>query len=159
MVGAGPAGLILARRLAQTSAAFELFERHDDVGGIWNIDAPGSPMYETAHFISSRTMSGFDGFPMPEQYPDYPDYQQLLAYIQAFADEFDLHRHVRFNTPVDRAALGSRRAVGAPVRHRRDPPLPLSDLRQRSELGTSRGELAGSVQRGSPPLGHLPVAG
>ncbi len=105
VVGAGPAGLILARRLAQTSAAFELFERNDDVGGIWNIDAPGSPMYETAHFISSRTMSGFDGFPMPDHYPDYPDYQQLLDYIGAFADEFDLRRHARFNTSVEQASL------------------------------------------------------
>ena len=107
VVGAGPAGLIMARRLGQTSAAFEVFERNSDVGGIWNIDAPGSPVYETAHFISSRTLSGFEGFPMPDHYPDYPNYRQLLDYIQAFADEFDLRGHVRFNTPVDRAALGS----------------------------------------------------
>ena len=106
VVGAGPAGLIMARRLGQTSATFEVFERNADVGGIWNIDAPGSPMYDTAHFISSRTLSGFVGFPMPGHYPDYPNYRQLLDYIRAFADEFDLRGHVRFNTPVARAAAG-----------------------------------------------------
>ena len=94
---------MLARRLGQTSAAFEIFERSADVGGIWDIDAPGSPVYETAHFISSRTMSGFPGFPMPDHYPGYPNHQQLLDYIRAFADEFDLRGNVRFNTPVDRA--------------------------------------------------------
>ena len=35
VVGAGPAGLILARRLSETSASFEIFERNTDVGGIW----------------------------------------------------------------------------------------------------------------------------
>ena len=95
---------MLARRLGQTSAAFEIFERNADVGGIWDIDAPGSPVYETAHFISSRTMSGFPGFPMPEDYPDYPNHRQLLDYIRAFANKFDLRGNIRFNTSVERAA-------------------------------------------------------
>ncbi len=105
VVGAGPAGLILARRLAKTSASFEILERNQDVGGIWDIDAVGSPIYESAHFISSRTLSGFAGFPMPDDYPDYPDHEQLLSYIRSFADEFDLRRHIRFGVSVDRAVL------------------------------------------------------
>ena len=104
VVGAGPGGLTLARRLAETDASFAVFERHTDVGGIWDIDAPGSPMYESAHFISSRTMSGFPGFPMPDHYPDYPNHRQLLDYIRSYADAFDLRRHIRFNTSVDHAA-------------------------------------------------------
>lgn len=96
---------MLARRLGQTPAAFEIFERNADVGGIWDIDAPGSPVYETAHFISSRTQSGFPGFPMPDDYPDYPNHRQLLDYIRAFADEFDLRGNIRFNTSVERAVL------------------------------------------------------
>ena len=103
IVGAGPSGLMLARRLAATTASFEVYERNGDVGGIWDIDAPGSPMYESAHFISSRTLSGIPGFPMPEDYPDYPDHRRLLSYIRAYADEFDLRKHVIFGTSVERA--------------------------------------------------------
>ncbi|MEM8705361.1 MAG: NAD(P)-binding domain-containing protein [Actinomycetota bacterium] len=103
VIGAGPAGLVLTRQLARTGATFATFERHHDVGGIWDIDAPGSPMYESAHFISSRTLSGFTDFPMPDHYPDYPDHRQLLEYIRSFADAFDLRRHIRFGTSVDRA--------------------------------------------------------
>ena len=102
VVGAGPAGLLLARRLAQTKATFEIYERQSDAGGIWDIDTPGSPLYESAHFISSRTLSEFPGFPMPDKYPDYPNHRQVLSYIHAFADEFDLRRHIRFGTSVDR---------------------------------------------------------
>lgn len=103
VVGGGPSGLMLARRLARTGASFQVYERQADVGGIWNIDSRGSPIYESAHFISSRTMSGFPGFPMPDDYPDYPDHRQVLEYIHAFADRFDLRRHIRFGTAVEKA--------------------------------------------------------
>ncbi|MCE2526791.1 MAG: NAD(P)-binding domain-containing protein [Actinomycetia bacterium] len=104
VVGGGPSGLILARRLARTDASFEVYERQPDLGGIWNIDAPGSPIYESAHFISSKTLSGFPGFPMADDFPDYPSHRQVLSYIHAFADRFDLRRHIRFGTSVERAA-------------------------------------------------------
>jgi len=103
VVGGGPAGLTLARRLSQTSANFLVFERHSDVGGIWDIDAPGSPVYESAHFISSRTLSGFPDFPMPDHYPDYPNHRLLLEYIRSFADKFELRQHIQFNTSVSSA--------------------------------------------------------
>lgn len=108
VVGAGPAGLVLTRRLAESGVSFEVFERNDDVGGIWDIETPNSPMYESAHFISSRTLSGFDGFPMPETYPDYPDHRQILTYIRSFADAFDLRRHITFSTGVDHARRDDR---------------------------------------------------
>tara|TARA_Y100001951_G_scaffold68638_2_gene55542 strand:+ start:7589 stop:8950 length:1362 start_codon:yes stop_codon:yes gene_type:complete len=100
VIGAGPGGLILTRRLAESGVNFVSLERNGDVGGIWDIDAPGSPMYESAHFISSRSCSGFPGFPMPENFPDYPGHRQLLSYIRSYADHHDLRKHIRFNTEV-----------------------------------------------------------
>ena len=105
VVGAGPAGLCMTRRLAETDARFTVLERNADVGGIWDIDAPGSPMYESAHFISSKTLSGFPDLPMPEDYPDYPNHRQILAYIRSYADRFDLRSHIQFDTGVVHAAL------------------------------------------------------
>jgi cation diffusion facilitator CzcD-associated flavoprotein CzcO len=102
IVGAGPAGLAAARALAEAGIPFDVFERHGDVGGIWDIDNPNTPIYESAHFISSRSQSAFDGFPMPADYPDYPSWKQILDYIRAFADTFDLRKHVRFGTSVDK---------------------------------------------------------
>lgn len=103
VVGAGPSGLILAKQLAEKGINFQVFERNTEVGGIWNIDAPNSPMYESAHFISSRTLSAFPDFPMPESFPDYPNHQQLFTYIKSFADEYNLRKHIRFNTGVKKA--------------------------------------------------------
>jgi hypothetical protein len=102
IIGAGPAGLAAGRALSLRNIAFEIVERHSGVGGIWDIANPGSPMYESAHFISSKTLSGFPGYPMPDEYPDYPNHRQLLEYIRGYATHCNLYPHIRFNTAVER---------------------------------------------------------
>lgn len=103
IVGAGPAGLVAARAFKLEGVPYDQFERHSDVGGIWDIDNPGSSMYESAHFISSKYTSGFFGYPMPAAFPDYPDHRQILSYVRGFADAFDLRRGVTLNCAVTRA--------------------------------------------------------
>ena len=103
VVGAGPGGLAAARWLNALDVPFEGFERNPDVGGIWNIGFADSPMYESAHFISSRTLSGFRDFPMPASYPDYPSHRQILRYIEGYAERFDLRRHFKFGASIDGA--------------------------------------------------------
>lgn len=100
IIGAGPAGLATSRALQDGGISHTILEKHLDVGGIWDPDNEGSPMYESAHFISSKTMSGFKGFPMPDAYPDYPSNRQILAYIRSFADAHGLRKHIQFNTRV-----------------------------------------------------------
>ncbi len=103
LVGAGPAGLAAARWLKALDVPFEGFDRNPDVGGIWDIAFPGSPMYESAHFISSRTLSGFRDYPMPEAYPDYPSHRQILRYLQGYAGFHDLRPRFQFGVTVDSA--------------------------------------------------------
>lgn len=43
------------------------------------------PVCESAHFISSKTMSHVPGFPMPKEYPDYPNHRLILAYVPGVA--------------------------------------------------------------------------
>ncbi|HTG53889.1 MAG TPA: NAD(P)-binding domain-containing protein, partial [Gemmatimonadaceae bacterium] len=109
VIGAGPSGLAAARALQENGLAYHVFERHRDVGGIWDMANPGTPMYDSAHFISSRTQSAFDDFPMPEDYADYPSRQRILEYIRAFADRHRLREHITFGATVERVA----RADGA----------------------------------------------
>jgi hypothetical protein len=103
IVGAGPAGLCAARWLQAQDVPFELLERQRDVGGIWDMDAPGSPMYESAHFISSKTLSGFRDFPMPEDYPDYPGHRLILRYLRAYAERHRLRATAQFGASVKAA--------------------------------------------------------
>lgn len=100
IVGAGPGGLALARAFLHLGIEFDCFERHNDVGGIWDQRNPGSPVYDSAHFISSKTQSHYVDFPMPESYPDYPSNRQIHTYMQEFARAFGLYDHITFNTEV-----------------------------------------------------------
>jgi len=103
VVGAGPAGLSLARAFLAQGIPFDVYERHHDVGGLWDQANPGSPVYDSAHFISSRSQSHFHDFPMPEDYPDYPSHRQVLVYMRSFADAYRLREHIRFDTGVTSA--------------------------------------------------------
>lgn len=100
IIGAGPAGLAMTRSLLAKGIGVDVYEKHSDVGGIWDPANPGSPIYKSAHFISSKTMSAYFDYPMPDDYPDYPDNRQVLAYHRSFARAYDLYRHIQFNTPV-----------------------------------------------------------
>ena len=100
VIGAGPAGLSAARALRRLGVPYDQYERHSDVGGIWDIDNPGTPMYESAHFISSRKTSGFFDFPMPDSFADYPGHRQILKYTRDFAAAYGLREAIRFNCAV-----------------------------------------------------------
>ncbi len=104
IVGAGPNGLAAARAFKVFGVPYVHVERHGDVGGIWDADNAGTSIYESAHFISSRTRSAFHGMPMPDAYPDYPGRLQILEYLRAFADTFRLRDAIRFRTEVTAAA-------------------------------------------------------
>jgi len=95
----------MARALRAAGIEYELIERHTELGGIWDPENPGSPMYESAHFISSKYTSYFYGYPMPEHYPDYPGYRQLRDYIRAFAAEYGLYDRATLGTGVASAEL------------------------------------------------------
>lgn len=59
VVGAGPGGLSLARTLRTLDVAFDVYERNAGVGGIWDQENPGSPVYDT---VSSKSQSHFIDF-------------------------------------------------------------------------------------------------
>jgi Flavin-binding monooxygenase-like len=103
VIGAGAAGLAAARRLQRASIPFEVIERERDVGGIWDVSLPHSPVYHSAHLISSKPLTQFPDFPMPLEYPDYPDHAQALAYLRSYARRFGLYDHIRFGQSVERA--------------------------------------------------------
>jgi hypothetical protein len=115
LIGAGPAGLAAARNLSRRGIPFVGFERHTEVGGLWDIDSPTSTMYESAHLISSKTTTAYDEFPMREEVADYPSHWEMRTYFNEYADTFDLRRHYRFGTTVVRAEPSGGPEAGTPA--------------------------------------------
>jgi cation diffusion facilitator CzcD-associated flavoprotein CzcO len=94
LIGAGAAGLGALQVLLSEGFSVDCFERDDRVGGHWHRD------YECLHLITPRDSSGFDGFPMPSDYPLFPSRDQMRDYIMGFASQNGLGSHIRFNTAV-----------------------------------------------------------
>jgi cation diffusion facilitator CzcD-associated flavoprotein CzcO len=97
LIGAGGAGLGALQVLLDEGFPSKCFERSDRVGGHWHSD------YESLHLITPRDSSGFDGYPMPSQYPLFPSRDQMRDYILGFAAHHGLGSHIRFNTAVTSA--------------------------------------------------------
>lgn len=98
VIGAGAAGLGTIEVLDREGIAFDCYEQTDRVGGHWHTD------YESLHLITSRDLSGFPGYPMPSHYPVYPSRDQMLEYLEWFAERTGARERVRFNIRVDRIA-------------------------------------------------------
>jgi cation diffusion facilitator CzcD-associated flavoprotein CzcO len=84
IIGAGLCGLGMAQALKAAAIPYDQVDASDDIGGNWY-----HGVYETAHIISSRKITQFTHFPMPEDYPDFPSAQNMRDYLNAFADHFD----------------------------------------------------------------------
>ncbi|KZL05445.1 putative oxidoreductase CzcO [Pseudovibrio axinellae] len=100
IAGAGPAGLVMARALQHNGLAWDQFDPNPDVGGLWDIKHEGTAIYESAHFISSRSLSGFADFPMPKQFADYPKHSEIRKYLRDFARAYGLREKIQFSTSI-----------------------------------------------------------
>ncbi len=106
VIGAGYAGLGVARALRAAGLDVEIVERNDEVGGNWL-----NGVYDSTHIISSRDTTGYAEFPMPRSYPDFPSRDQMLAYLRSYAEAFSIREVIRFGTEVTRAVPADRDGV------------------------------------------------
>lgn len=108
VIGAGPSGITAAKHLLQVGLTnFVVYDRNSEVGGNWvySPDPGHSSVYETSHIISSKKLSQYHDFPMPDWYPDYPGHTLLKKYFQSYADHFGVTPFIKFNTSVAKAVM------------------------------------------------------
>ena len=104
IIGAGPSGIAAAKNCRQANLDFVVFEKNDKVGGNWVFDAKTghSSVYENTHLISSKSWSEYEDFPMPDDYPDYPNHYQLQSYFENYAKYFDVYSKIKFDHTVSK---------------------------------------------------------
>lgn len=104
IVGAGPAGLAMARWLKRHGLQTRIFEAASGIGGQWNARSAGSATWAGMRTNTSRTLSRFSDRAHDGGVPVFPTREDMLAYLYGYATLFDLHRHVRLGTRVERIA-------------------------------------------------------
>lgn len=94
VIGAGAAGISALQQLREAGHDVDCFEKTDRVGGHWHTD------YDALHLITSRDMTGFDGFPMPADYPHFPRRDLVTSFIESYARHHGHYDLIRFGTEV-----------------------------------------------------------
>jgi len=106
IVGAGVAGLQTARLLHEKGFQCCIFEKAENVGGVWREN------YADFGLQVPKELYEFPGFAYPNDHDVnlFPSGPQVQSYIEHYAEEFHLKDLIRFGTPV--AALEPRRGGG-----------------------------------------------
>jgi len=110
IVGAGPAGIALARQLYAARIPFDCFEQADRIGGLWAFQSEGgvSRAYRSLHTITSRDRNAYADFPFPRDYPDFPHHRLMERYFNAYVDWFGFRHKITLGCAVTRARQDER---------------------------------------------------
>ncbi|XP_063096249.1 dimethylaniline monooxygenase [N-oxide-forming] 2 isoform X2 [Cavia porcellus] len=104
VIGAGVSGLISLKCCVDEGLEPTCFERTEDIGGLWrfkeNVEDGRASIYKSVITNTSKEMSCFSDFPMPEDFPNFLHNSKLLEYFRLFAKKFDLLKYIQFQTTV-----------------------------------------------------------
>jgi dimethylaniline monooxygenase (N-oxide forming) len=102
VIGAGSSGIAACQVLNARGIYFDCFEKGSEVGGNWRFENDNgmSSAYRSLHINTSRGLMAYKTYPMPEDYPDYPNHFQIARYFDDYVDHFGLRPKIRFRTEV-----------------------------------------------------------
>lgn len=92
IIGAGPAGLAMAGRLAKLGLPFTVLEASDYIGFSWRNH------YDRLHLHTVKAYSALPHLPFPSDYPTYVPRLKFVEYLERYADHFNIKP--RFNQKV-----------------------------------------------------------
>ena len=84
VIGGGQAGLTMGYYLAQQGRRFIILERGDSVAPAWR------ERWDSLTLFTPRGYSALPGLPFPGDPDDYPTRDEVIAYLERYAEEFDL---------------------------------------------------------------------
>jgi len=93
VIGAGPSGLACAACLKREGIAVTILEAADRIAPAWH------GHYDRLHLHTARGRSALPLMPMPKSFGRYPTRVQMVEYLTAYAQHFDLRP--QFNTRVE----------------------------------------------------------
>lgn len=96
-------GLSAAKTLLAFGHTVTVFEKVGDVGGVWS----ASRSYPGVSTQNGKDTYCYSDFPMPKSYPEWPSGPQVQAYLESYANHFNLMPHIRLNTEVQSAVQGA----------------------------------------------------
>ncbi|KAK9366663.1 flavin monooxygenase-like protein [Lipomyces kononenkoae] len=102
VIGAGAIGLATLKNLVEEDFDVTAFDKRQSIGGVWDFSENTNYTSTLPSTISnvSKFKNCFTDFPVPDDMPVYLNSSQVHEYLQSYAAQFDLNRHIRLNTMV-----------------------------------------------------------
>ncbi|KAJ0581277.1 putative indole-3-pyruvate monooxygenase [Helianthus annuus] len=85
IVGAGPSGLAVSACLKEQCIPFVVIERADCIASLWQ-----KRTYDRLKLHLPKKFCQLPNLPFPEDYPEYPTKKQFIAYLENYAQKFDI---------------------------------------------------------------------
>jgi putative flavoprotein involved in K+ transport len=103
VIGAGQAGLAIGYFLKQQGRRFVILEAADSIGSAWR------ERWESLTLFTPRRYSGLPGLPFPGDPEGYPDRDEVIAYLERYAETFELP--IELKSPVRKLGAADERFV------------------------------------------------
>jgi indole-3-pyruvate monooxygenase len=100
IIGAGPAGLAVGACLRRQNIDFEILERSDRIASTWRRH------YDRLHLHTARGTSALPFRPFPDHFPRYVSRDQLIEYLESYAEAFGLRP--RLSCEVERVTASEK---------------------------------------------------
>lgn len=87
----------------------KLFEAETEIGGTFKYRS-----YENAELVSSKQLTTFSDFRLPQSTPDHISLPEYVEYLRSYADAFNLWPHINLGhrvtmiEPVDKSQAGTK---------------------------------------------------
>lgn len=103
IIGAGSSGIAACKTLRQRGIPYDCFELGSGIGGMWRYDNDNgrSSAYRSLHINTSRDTMAYSDFPLPREWPPFPDHSKVLQYFESYVDHFGFRGSITFRTKVE----------------------------------------------------------
>jgi dimethylaniline monooxygenase (N-oxide forming) len=96
IIGAGISGLVTAKELMEVGIDdLTILEKSEEFGGVWQ-----KYCWDSTTMTSSKWITEFGSYPMPDEYPDFLKPEQMMEYLNSFAKLFRLEERIRCGVTV-----------------------------------------------------------
>ncbi|MEA9588538.1 SDR family NAD(P)-dependent oxidoreductase [Xanthomonas sp. WHRI 10064A] len=104
VVGAGPAGLVMAKSLLEEGHQPDVFDRQADLGGVWLLHTQNkrAGAYRKTRFQTSKHTSAFSDFEGASTDGHFHGVADMHRYLRDYAEHFGVSKHIRYRTEVSR---------------------------------------------------------